>query len=251
VLIEAISGIGFAMTKAHILSEIQRTAAENRGAPLGSDRFASETGIKKHDWYGVHWARWGDALREAGFAPNTLQGAYDKAELLEKYASLAQQLGRLPASGDLRLKSRSDPEFPSHGTFNRFGTKLQLIQQLNQFCRSHNQYVDVAGLCDAYQSASPSTKKAAQPNAVELGFVYLIKSGRFHKIGKSNSAGRREYELAIQLPEKAKTVHTIRTDDPIGIEAYWHNRFESKRKNGEWFDLDAADVAAFKRRKFM
>lgn len=78
-----------------------------------------------------------------------------------------------------------------------------------------------------------------------------MKSGRFHKIGHSNAAGRREYELAIQLPEKLKTIHVIRTDDPTGIEAYWHNRFKDKRKNGEWFDLTAADVAAFKRRKFM
>jgi hypothetical protein len=83
------------------------------------------------------------------------------------------------------------------------------------------------------------------------GFVYLIRSGRHYKVGRSNSAGRREYELAIQLPEKAQTAHVIRTDDPVGIEAYWHNRFAPKRKNGEWFDLTAADIAAFRRRKFM
>lgn len=80
--------------------------------------------------------------------------------------------------------------------------------------------------------------------------AFAIKSGRFHKIGKSNSAGRREYELAIQLPEEAKRIHEIRTDDPSGIEAYWHKRFAAKRKNGEWFELDAKDITAFKRRKF-
>jgi hypothetical protein len=84
-----------------------------------------------------------------------------------------------------------------------------------------------------------------------FGFVYLIRSGRYYKIGRSNAAGRRHYELAIQLPEKALKVHEIRTDDPIGIEAYWHNRFAARRRNGEWFDLAAADISAFRRRKFM
>nr|WP_157817976.1 GIY-YIG nuclease family protein [Candidatus Thiodictyon syntrophicum] len=77
--------------------------------------------------------------------------------------------------------------------------------------------------------------------------MYLMKSGKYYKIGRTNAIGRREYELAIQLPEKPTKIHEIKTDDPVGIEAYWHKRFESRRLNGEWFNLTPQDTAAFKR----
>ena len=56
------------MGKQRILDDIRRTAAANGGAPLGKSAFFRETGIREGDWHGKYWARWGDALHEAGFA---------------------------------------------------------------------------------------------------------------------------------------------------------------------------------------
>jgi hypothetical protein len=241
------------MDKDYILEEIRRTAEANAGVPLGHRRFESETGIKYYDWFGVHWARWSDAIRDAGFAPNQFQNAYERTELLGKYAALTRELGRLPVKGDLRLKSRCDPDFPNDKTFDRLGKKGEIITEVLAYCQTIGGYDDVVHLCEAFFGSSYRVSSEQQKRSEQevLGFVYLIRSGRFYKIGKSNAAGRREREIALQLPEKAKTVHVIRTDDPTGIEAYWHRRFDEKRRNGEWFELTASDLGAFKKRKFM
>jgi len=243
------------MDKAYILNEIKRTAAENGGTPLGQSRFFTETGIKISAWKCVHWSRWGDALQEAGFSPNQFNTAYENEELLQKYASFASEIRRLPVDGDLRMKSRNNPTFPSAAAFARLGSKTDLVRKVATFCRDRPEYENVIRLCDEFLASQNENEEEASDGSGEaettFGFVYMMKSGRFYKIGHSNSAVRREYELSIQLPEKLSTVHTIRTDDPPGIEAYWHKRFKDKQKNGEWFDLNAADIAAFKRRKFM
>ena len=239
------------MDKAYILSEIKRTAEANGGPPLGSARFSTETGIKKSDWHGVFWARWGDALREAGFPPNEFNAAWPTMDLLGKFAQLAIELGRLPTKGEVKLRKRVEKEFPSPSAFSRLGTKSELVGQLAEFCRARVGYESVLCMCEEYVTRSRPTPEPSLPEEVEIGFVYLMQSGRFFKIGRTNAAGRREYELGIQLPERPNTIHVIRTDDPAGIEAYWHRRFEAKRKNGEWFELDKSDIAAFKRRKFM
>jgi hypothetical protein len=48
-----------------------------------------------------------------------------------------------------------------------------------------------------------------------------------------------------------KLIHQISTDVPIGIEEYWHKRFNNKRKRGEWFELSDLEVRIFKKRNFM
>ncbi len=239
------------MKREHVLDEIRRTAEANGGVPLGRAKFFRETGIKEADWFGKYWIRWGDALREAGFAPNKWQDAYSEEALIEKFIGLMRELGRFPLHGDVRLKRRSDPAFPSHNTFTRFGSKSQLASRIREYCSTRTGFDDVVQLCSEVRSRDESEPSENNVPDEVIGSVYLLKSGRYYKIGKTNAIGRRERELAIQLPEKARTVHVIRTDDPSGIEAYWHTRFEAKRRYGEWFELDSSDVRAFRRRKFM
>lgn len=236
------------MDKEFILTELKRVAAESGTTP-GFQRFSQETGIQRSDWLGKYWARWGDAAKEAGLEPNSMNSAMPEAFVLEKYAELATELGHIPTKDEMKLKARQLPGFPSHNVFTRLGSKAEQVRKLAAYCQAHERFAVVLGMCDDVPKRN--VKTATDAKEVELGFVYLIKSGRYYKLGKTNSIGRRERDLAIQLPEKLKTVHAIRTDDPSGIEVYWHNRFAPKRMNGEWFNLTADDVAAFRRRKFM
>ena len=242
-----------AIDKQHILDEIRRAAKANGGKAPGRERFESETGIESSDWYPHCWLRWGDALQEAGFSPNKFQTAYDRDTLLGKFVGLIRELGHFPLHGEVRRKSKQDPTFPSHTVFDRLGGKHKLAGLIVEYCKGRSSFDDVLDICTGVIPAKTRSAKTDRESANQevVGFVYLMKFGRHHKIGKTNAVGRRERELAIQLPEKANTVHVIKTDDPTGIEAYWHKRFEAKRGNGEWFELTAEDIKAFKRRKFM
>ena len=187
-------------------------------------------------------------MAEAGFPPNRLNGAYNNDLLLQRLCELVRDLGRFPVAAEFRLRRRTDPTFPDQKTYRRFGRKGALARQLRDYSLA-NGLEEVAALCEPHideESPAPSPR-----SETVLGDVYLIKAGRHYKIGRSNAAGRRERELAIQLPERAVRIHTIRTDDPAGIEEYWHRRFADRRKNGEWFALTAADVASVRRRKVM
>ena len=61
------------VTKLYILQEIKRTAKSNGGTPLRKLQFEAETGIRRYDWCGVYWARWSDAIREAGYMQDHIQ----------------------------------------------------------------------------------------------------------------------------------------------------------------------------------
>jgi len=238
------------MNRQQILAEIKRVAFSNGGRPPGTQALGRECGMRKSDWYPHMWLRWSDALAEAGYAPNTFQTRTSDETLFKKYIELVRELRRLPIEGEIRRKAKIDTSFPNHGAFARFGGKQKMLSALAEYCRKTTGLQDVHALCVQEDNTSgvPSTGKR-RAAMIPTEFFYLMKSGPHYKIGRTNSIGRRGSELAIKIPVPPTTVHSIETDDPVGVEAYWHRRFDEKRGEGEWFSLSPDDVTAFKRWK--
>jgi hypothetical protein len=235
------------MDKSQILETIKRLAIENAGKAPGSAIVQRQTGMRKSDWYPHLWLRWSDALIDAGHAPNQFQTATDNEVLIQRYITLTRELQHIPVDGELVRKAREDKSFPSNTTFARLGGKEKLLDAVFDYCQAHADHDDVLALLGS--RAAVTTRIANREEKVATGFVYLMKSGRHHKIGRTVSVGSRERQLAIKIPVPPTTVHTIETDDPSGVEAYWHRRFADKRGEGEWFDLSPNDIKAFKRWK--
>lgn len=241
-----------AASKEHILREIRRLADENGGKPVGVRKFRAAANINNSDWEGRYWVRWSDAVREAGYRPGEWNvQSHGDDDLLRILAGLTREYGRRPTQAELRMRKRTHPDQPGPEVFRRrLGESAVLHERLLTFADADPALADVARLLAA---TAPVTRSALKADAkpVVTGVVYLLSMGDFNKIGRSNDPGRRLYEVGLRLPERHDLVHVIETDDPSGIEAYWHRRFASQRANGEWFRLSPGDVSAFTRRTYM
>jgi hypothetical protein len=243
------------MDREVILQAIRTEALLNGGKALGKDRFFQKTGIKDADWLGKYWVRWSDVVREAGVTPNEFQGAHDKSTKLRNFLELTRRLGHPPTVPEMRLEKRSNPSFPNEKSLiSDSGGRTSFLQSARAFCISSPEFSDCLALLETHDKRFEPSERLA-PQAARRGYVYLIKSGRHFKIGITEALYRRAAQIANGTPQGAELLHSFATDDPRGIETYWHQRFASKRvqganiASGEWFLLDSFDIAAFKLRK--
>lgn len=125
-----------------------------------------------------------------------------------------------------------------------------LLKAFKEYCIENN-YSDLLQYIPEIRNVKQTENLSTETEINQDGFVYLYQAGKHYKIGRTNDINRRDREIDLQLPIQANLIHRIPTDDPVGIEKYWHFRFSSKRLNGEWFNLTSSDIKAFKRRKFM
>lgn len=234
-------------SKEKIIGAYKRLVSEHGGELIGERVFRRDTGFSHHYWKGGYWRSWSAFQSDAGYAPNSATGKTPDEVLFRRFAELALERNELPTEADLMMKRKEDPSFPSKATYRRWGSRDALLAKVAEFCENDEQF---ALVLDLYRRGiSKGLDERLKSDAIK-GFVYLLRSGKSYKLGRTNAIGRRLRELAIQLPLKPDTVHVIETDDPEGIEQYWHRRFAEKRQEGEWFVLTPNDVIAFKRRRF-
>lgn len=226
----------------HIISEIRRLAALNGGQAPGNQAFVSATGITETKWRGKYWARWGDALIQASFEPNAWTGKSDAKAIILGVIAATRHYNRFPTNAEISMLRASDPTIPAPKTIRaNLGGRVGLIAAMKKFIGEKADYADVLAVLPAAVTSRPAIVSGAR--TVD-GHVYLVKSGDFYEVGRSDELERRVKEIRIALPDAATLIHAITTDDPPGIEAYWHRRFADRRANGEWFKLTPEDVKA-------
>ncbi len=79
------------------------------------------------------------------------------------------------------------------------------------------------------------------------GHVYLLRSSTgYYKIGRTKYPHDRLATFSVKLPFEVEYEHVILCSDMYKLERDLHNKFADKRVNGEWFELNADDVAYIK-----
>ena len=228
-----------------ILREIKRLARGSDGIAPGVRAFENATSIKQHQWHGVYWTNWTNALEEAGFSGNAWNAKLNTATVLREVAQLALQLGKFPTNTEILFHRQTNPSLPTPKTIKRhFDSSSGLQRALNELGRDDQDFAALTTLISPVEHTDLSQMPVQVTNE---GWVYLLKSGDHFKIGRGGDLENRVKQITTALPEATVLFHAIKTDDPSGIEAYWHRRFADRRLNGEWFKLSKQDVAAFKR----
>jgi len=232
--------------KQDILRKIQQVAADNGGKAPGIARFEAATGVKRHEWEGKIWRGWSDAVADAGFAPNELQVAFSEDALLAIVLEISKSLGRFPTTSDLKFELHQRPGSPDWKTVLKRWSMAELAKALVDYAERTNESA-VAAFAKSYVPRRQVLSTDADGISAAVGYVYMQRHGSDYKIGYTNSLNKRGRQIQIELPQEIELVHSILTDDPAGVESYWHKRFATKRTRGEWFRLTKLDVAAFKR----
>jgi hypothetical protein len=183
-----------------ILAEIKRIADANGGQAPGLKTFESATGIRRHDWLGKFWSKWSDAVTEAGIKPLERTKKVERSFIFPRLAEIVRHYKREPTRVEFDLYKRTDSGLPWYQTLlEHFGSKMEMIAALRAWAETADGYGDIVAMLPAI-TEQPKNLTSAAPKE---GYVYLIKSGAFYKIGRGDELEKRVKQIRVALPDSS------------------------------------------------
>lgn len=175
-------------TRDQILQAVKKAAGKEDTKTIGRERFQLITGIRDAEWM-YYWPKWSDVLIEAGLQPGTMQGKLDDNSVIVALIPLIREKGRWPTIPEMRIYSREHPGFPSHNTIRARGDRPTLAGILLKYCSNKPELNDIVKICEPLVIVDQNNEEFESQERIQ-GYVYLMKSGQFYKIGKSKSPDR-------------------------------------------------------------
>ena len=241
------------MTKEQAIIIAQDLAAKN-GGKISFRSFIEEAGIPQQRLRKALWfPGWNKFLQEIGLSTKEFfNERTPNSDIVSAVAELVKRLKHWPTEDEFVKEKKVNSAFPDVSLIRRAKKSGTLRLHLEHYRPEDETCAIVRDIAKRLPVAANEDEADDSDTSMRVqGFVYMLRNGRRYKIGFTNSPVRRFREVRIELPDETIQVHTIPTDDPKGIEDYWHRRFASKQiRDTEFFELDANDIRAFKRRKY-
>ena len=91
-------------------------------------------------------------------------------------------------------------------------------------------------------SEEEKIKRLEKKRIIKEGYIYVIKSGKYHKIGRTLNFKHRIKKYITENPNKVKIILCKKVNDYIGVENRLHSELKNKNYNREWFKLENEDI---------
>lgn len=128
---------------------------------------------------------------------------HDEEFIFESLIALIRELDRFPARADLIVKRNKNPKFPSPSSILvRFSEKKERVEKIFEYA-TQKEYSDVIEICKPIiENFEGENDKEDTVNGISIGEVYLFKSGRYYKIGKTGDTVRRGKRISSSITGK-------------------------------------------------
>lgn len=131
--------------------------------------------------------------------------------------------------------------------FTKKGTRCRQSNHNGYYSHPKDFDPETTPYCSYHKDPAKRGVYKPQQETVRAGYIYLMLAEGVsrYKIGLSKKPKERHSTISKQSPFPVSVVACYKVADMLDAEKYWHQKFDSQRVHGEWFELSEDCVTEF------